>query len=349
VTTRYQQTDSRLAYAGTWYTWAASDASGGNYKYANSGSPSVTVKFTGTNLNWVGVKGTNFGIAKITIDGTTTQTVDLYNASPLVTTVWSSPTLASGTHTVKIEWTGTKNTKSTATYIAADAFDVAGTLVEANASTAGGLAGKVVVIDPGHQQYANTNTEPVGPGSTTMKMKVTAGTSGISTHIAESQFVLDLGLQLRDVLKAKGITVVMTRTTQAVNISNVTRAKIANDAHASLFVRIHADGWTDASYNGLKVLYPASITGWTDDIAAASKSAATIAQSELIKATGAKNLGIVARSDLTGFNWSNVPVILPEVGFMTNVAEDKLMATKAYRDKLVNGMAQGIIKYLSSN
>jgi hypothetical protein len=86
------------------------------------------VKFTGTNLKWIGVKGTNFGIAKITIDGTTTQTVDLYNASSVVTTVWTSPTLANGAHTIKIQCTGTKNTKSTATYIGVDAFDVTGTL-----------------------------------------------------------------------------------------------------------------------------------------------------------------------------------------------------------------------------
>lgn len=348
--TRYQQTDSRLAYAGTWYPVSTASASGGSFKYGNSSGVSVTLKFTGTSLTWIAKKSSAYGKAKVTLDNLASTTVDLYSASVMwAQKVWSTGGLASGAHTVKIEWTGAKNSASTGCNVGADAFDIVGTLVNANTTAATGLTKKVVVIDPGHQQYANTATEPVGPGSKTMKMKVTGGTKGVSTHIAESQFVLDLGLQLRDVLKAKGITVVMTRTTQAVNLSNIDRAKIANNAHANLVVRIHADGWTDASYHGLKVLYPASIAGWTDDIAAASKSAATIVQSELIKATGAKNLGIVARSDLTGFNWSNVPVILPEVGFMTNVAEDKLMATKAYRDKLVNGMAQGIIRYLSSN
>ena len=72
--------------------------------------------------------------------------------------------------------------------------------------------------------------------------------------------------------------VVMTRTIENVDLSNIQRAQIANKAGADLFVRIHADGSTDAATSGIHVLYPASIKGWTDDIAVASKKAASLAQ-----------------------------------------------------------------------
>jgi N-acetylmuramoyl-L-alanine amidase len=100
---------------------------------------------------------------------------------------------------------------------------------------------------------------------------------------------LAVGLKLRDALKALGIEVVTTRTTQDVDISNIARAKVWNEASADLTVRLHANGSGDRSVHGLFTLYPASIKGWTDDIAAASKRAAAIAQRDLIAATGAQD------------------------------------------------------------
>ncbi len=206
--------------------------------------------------------------------------------------------------------------------------------------------GYVVVIDPGHQAKANYGQEPVGPGSTQTKAKVSSGTSSINTGAPESQLVLTIGLKLRDSLQAHGVIVVMTRTVQEVDISNVQRATLANEAGADLFVRIHADGSGETSVRGILMLYPASIRGWTDDIAAESKHAAQIALDSLIAATGARSRGMVARSDLSGFNWSDVPVILPEIGLMTNREEDALLATAEYQDKIVQGLTDAILEYL---
>ncbi len=175
---------------------------------------------------------------------------------------------------------------------------------------------------------------------------MSSGTAGVVTGTPESELVLTVALKLRDSLTAHGIEVVMTRTTQDVDISNIERAQIANEAGADLFVRIHADGSDSSSTAGIHVLYPASIKGWTDDIAAASKQAAALAQRELIAATGANDRGIDARSDMTGFNWSDVPVILPEIGFMTNPTEDKLLATSAYQEKIVEGLTRAILGFL---
>jgi len=205
---------------------------------------------------------------------------------------------------------------------------------------------KVVVIDPGHQAKGNYTEEPVGPGSKDTKPKVSSGTAGAATGTPEGELVLAVSLRLRDSLEAQGIQVVMTRTTQDVDISNVERAQMANAAGADLFVRIHADGSDNPSTSGIHVLYPASIKGWTDDIAAASKEAAVLAQRELIAATGAGDRGLDARSDISGFNWSDVPVILPEIGFMTNPDEDRLLATPAYQDKIVRGLTRAILAFL---
>lgn len=206
---------------------------------------------------------------------------------------------------------------------------------------------KVVCLDPGHQAHPDLALEPIGPGSKVMKPKVEAGTRGVVTRVPESELNLTIALKLRAVLEAHGVKVVMTRTTQNVNISNIQRAEIANAAHANLFVRIHANGNSNPNIHGIEVLYPTRIKGWTDAIAASSKQAAAIAEKDLVAATGAGNLGIIARSDITGFNWSKVPVILPEIGFMTNPTEDRLMETSAYQTKIVDALARAILTFIS--
>ena len=213
--------------------------------------------------------------------------------------------------------------------------------------TTGILAGKVIAIDAGHQLHGDSSLEPIGPGSKTRKPKVAGGATGTSTHQSESSVNLAVALKLRDALKAKGATVVMVRTKQNVNISNSKRAKMANAAHALLFIRLHCDGSTDHSQHGLSTLVPGS-NKWTKSIVSESGLAGSHINNAVIAATGAKNRGVVKRSDLSGFNWSTVPTVLVEMGFLSNVAEDKLLATSAYQTKLATGLAAGITAYLQS-
>lgn len=205
----------------------------------------------------------------------------------------------------------------------------------------------IVVIDPGHQRRGDSSTEPIGPGAATRKARVSSGTTGVVTGIPESELALAVSLKLRDALQARGITVVMTRSTQDVNLSNIERARIANEARADLSIRVHADGAESSSTHGIHVLYPAVVKGWTDDIAGPSRRAAELAQAELVAATGALDRGIDPRADITGFNWSDVPVIIAEIGFMSNPDEDRLLATEAYRQKIAAALADAAVRFLN--
>lgn len=223
------------------------------------------------------------------------------------------------------------------------------TSAPATTSTTNWLTAKVVVIDPGHQAHADSALEPIGPGSSQRKDKVSSGTASPTTGTPESVVALAVGLKLQEALKAKGTQVIMVRTTQDVDISNIQRAQMANQAKADLTIRLHCDGSPDRSTHGLFTLYPASIKGWTDDIAAASKQAAVIIQRDVVAATGAQDRGVQERSDLTGFNWSDAPVALVEMGFMSNAAEDKRLESGAYQDLIVRGLINGIVEFLSTN
>ena len=205
----------------------------------------------------------------------------------------------------------------------------------------------VVAIDPGHDLRANPDTEPIGPGSSTLKIKDGGGTHGVVTGAREAELNLRVSLRLRALLQQAGVRVVMTRTrTAATSMGNIARARIANRVGAALFLRVHADGSTDRSARGTHTLYPALRRGWTDDVYRQSRRAARLVQTELVQSLGFPDRGLQERSDFTGFNWADVPVILVELGFMTNAAEDRLLATAAYQRRAASGLCLGALRFL---
>ena len=195
----------------------------------------------------------------------------------------------------------------------------------------------LICIDPGHGTIPaiGRQTEPIGPGSSQMKIKDGGGATG------EAPVALAIALKTRALLKGDGYRVAMTRTGRTYAGGNIERARFCNVRHAALMIRIHADGSTDRSLHGVKTLVPALHRGWTDDIYASSVRAARRVQAAVVRQTRALDLGLVQRSDLTGFNWANVPAILVECGFMTNPAEARLLRSNAYQLKIARGLTAG--------
>jgi N-acetylmuramoyl-L-alanine amidase len=205
----------------------------------------------------------------------------------------------------------------------------------------------LVVVDPGHDALPNLATEPIGPGSATRKLKDGGGASGVVTGTPEAAVTLAVSLRLRRLLERAGVRVVMTRTrTAGRSPGNVDRVEIANRRHAALFLRIHADGSPDPRTAGTHTLYPAFRRGWTDDIYAASRRAATVVQRSVLRRLRSRDLGLQARGDITGFNWADVPAILVELGFLTNPREDRLLQTPAYRERAARGLCEGTLRFL---
>jgi len=217
----------------------------------------------------------------------------------------------------------------------------------ANVTNATGtpLSGIVIGLDPGHQAHSNSEQEPVAPGSSETKKKVSSGTQGRFTGVTEYEVNLQVGLKLKSILTDLGATVVMTRESHDVNISNSERAIMMNEAGAALVVRLHCNGSDNSDKHGTVVLIPSN--DCTAAINDASKEAGSCIVKAFANATGAKDLGLQPRSDQTGFNWSTVPVCNIEMGYMTNEQEDKLLVTDDYQDLCAHGIANGIVDYFS--
>jgi len=205
----------------------------------------------------------------------------------------------------------------------------------------------LVCLDPGHgtPPAIGRQVEPIGPGSRTMKIKDGGGAAG------EAGVALAIALRARKLLLARGYRVAMTRTGPTIRLGdgdgNIARAKFCNRRHAALMVRIHADGSTARSLHGVSTLVPAWHPGWTDDIYGASLRAGRALQKAVVASTGAANRGVVQRSDLTGFNWADVPAVLIETGFMTNQAESSRLHTPAYQQKVALGLTHGVAAFVA--
>ena len=205
----------------------------------------------------------------------------------------------------------------------------------------------IVCIDPGHQRRGSSTPEPIGPGASQTKARVSDGTQGRFTHVPEYELNLAVALKLRDELTARGYTVVMTRETHDVDLSNADRAAIAQAAGAEVFVRIHANGSDDPTQNGAMTICMTPQNPYNGALYSDSRALSDCILDALVAATGCRKEYVWETDTMSGINWAAMPVTIVEMGYMTNETEDRLLATDDYRARVAQGIADGVDAYFS--
>ena len=210
--------------------------------------------------------------------------------------------------------------------------------------------GRKIAIDPGHQGYNvdMSGQEPLGPGSSEMKTKSSTGTAGKFTGVPEYELNLNISKQLRDELENRGYEVMLTREDNDAAISNRERALLAADFGADIYVRIHANGSEDTSVNGAFTMVPSADNPYVGSLHDKSYALGEAVINAYSAACGIANKGVQLYDNMTGINWSSVPVIILEMGFMTNESDDTNMEKPDFQKLMVQGIANGIDNYFEA-
>jgi N-acetylmuramoyl-L-alanine amidase len=223
-------------------------------------------------------------------------------------------------------------------------------------ATGGSMTRKVVVIDPGHNGANGANpgiiNQQVNAGFGQTKPCNTTGTE-TNAGYPEYKFNWNVALQLKAQLEAKGITVVMTRSSDdGVGPCVDKRAAIGNQADADAVVSIHGDG-DDAAAHGFYVM----TAGQTPDGIAAGVTAQSSRLAGDVR-DGLAEVGLspnshlgenglwTTRTDLAGLNLSLRPTVMIEAGNMRNAADAALMSSDAGQQQVAKGLAVGVVNYL---
>ena len=211
-------------------------------------------------------------------------------------------------------------------------------------------SGFTVCIDPGHQgSWVDMSAqEPMAPGSSQTKNKATTGTTGNYSKVPEYEVNLQVSLILEKELTSRGYKVVMTREDNDKAISNKERAEFATSEDADITVRIHANSDNSASAAGALTMAPTSANQYLDtDLIEKSNTLAECIINSYCSATGLANKGVISADNMTGTNWSTVPVAILEMGFMSNESDDMYITDTSHHETMAKGIADGIDEYFN--
>lgn len=214
------------------------------------------------------------------------------------------------------------------------------------------LTGVVIALDPGHQ-LGNANPRfAANLAQTRFNGYITKGcnTTGTATNggFPESTFNWRVTSYLENRLRSLGATVRKTRSNNSYNAWGPCvwdRGRFGAKVGADLLVSIHADGAAPGG-SGFYIMVPASIPGWTDDIAGPSARMGArfvqgMAGAGAPRSTYISGQTLVVR-DISTLNFSDVPAILVELGNMRNASDAARMTSregqKRYADWLVAGI-----------
>jgi N-acetylmuramoyl-L-alanine amidase len=220
------------------------------------------------------------------------------------------------------------------------------------------LAGKTVVLDPGHNLHNAEHTAQINRLVNIGTGSKACDTTGTQTNAGypEAAYTLDVAHRVRAILLARGAKVKLTHDGDRTYGPCVDeRARIGNAAHADAALSIHADG-ASASASGFHVIAPKSVHQGIADtrrIAAPSYLLATTLRSYFAAATGehvadylGNGTGLTVRDDLGGLNLSTVPKVFIECGNMRNAHDAKSLTDPAWRQHAAQGIADALTAFL---
>ena len=208
----------------------------------------------------------------------------------------------------------------------------------------------IIAIDASHQEKGGDleEEEPIGPDAEEKAKGFSEGTSGTVSGLTEAELNLSVAEKLKKQLEDRGYEVYMTRDNKESDLSESERAKNVNASGAQILISLHANGGEDSTEKGVEVMAPSYENPyWKDRTGNIKKSnaLADIILQSYCEETGLNAKGLYNVDNQILLNWSEVPSVVLEMGFMSNESDDAYMAEEEHQQEMAEGIADGIDLY----
>nr|BFD90758.1 hypothetical protein KitaXyl93_21180 [Kitasatospora sp. Xyl93] len=227
------------------------------------------------------------------------------------------------------------------------------------AGTATSLAGRTVLLDPGHNPGNSAHTAEINRRVDIGNARKECDTTGTETDAGytEAEYTLDVSRRARAILASRGATVVLVQDGDRPWGPCIDqRARAGADAHADVALSVHGDGGPAAG-RGFHVIMPGRVVAGKADTTAIvepSHRLGLLLRDRFRAATGEPYADYVAedgldtRSDLGGLNLSTVPKVFIECGNMRNSTDAQRMTDPQWRQQAAQGIADALTAFLTT-
>lgn len=204
---------------------------------------------------------------------------------------------------------------------------------------------KIVMLDPANQAVVNAEQVEIGPGTEETKQGASTGTVGTTLGTKESELNLLYAKLLKTELESRGYQVLLTRDTDEINLSNKSRAILANESEATVFVRIQMNFSENSSLTGVMGVCMTADSTFNKELHNDSYRLATRLVQGVLDNTACENQGIYETDQMTAINWSEKPVALVKLGYLSNAEEEAKLIDTGYQKEIIEGLADGLDAY----
>ena len=219
------------------------------------------------------------------------------------------------------------------------------------------LAGKVIVLDPGHNGGNGSHPSIIDRLVNIITEWKPCDTAGAETDAGypEHEFNFNVAVRLARLLRADGAKVILTRhNDDGVGPCVTQRAEIGNRAHADAAISIHADGGPPTG-RGFEVIAPGLVPGHNAAIIGPSHRLALDIRNAYHRITREPysdyvgTQGLDVRTDLGGLNLSTVPKVFIECANMRDAADAARLTNPRFRQRVAEALAAGFLAFLAPN
>ena len=204
---------------------------------------------------------------------------------------------------------------------------------------------KIVMIDPANQAVVNAEQVEIGPNTEVTKQGASTGNVGTTLGTKESELNLTYANLLKTELESRGYQVLLTRDTDQINLSNKDRALLANDSEATVYVRIQMNFSENSSLTGVMGVCMPEDSAFNSGLYKDSYRLTTRLIEGVLNNTACTNQGIYETDQMTAINWSEKPVALIKLGYLSNADEEAKLVDTSYQQEIIKGLADGLDAY----